>query len=200
MTQAISKFLTFEDYLSFDNGTDNRYELVDGVLVELPPESEPNISTANYLFLLLVKAGIPFRLVHPHACELQVSVISPGDPFNRFPDLVVLRDAHLKLTQRRLTITLDMPPPQLVVEVVSPGPKNRERDYKNKLAQYQARAIDEYWVIDPEAQMVTVFSLRLGQYFEVGQFRGEDRISSLIFPNLNITAAEILQAGFSEKE
>jgi Uma2 family endonuclease len=112
----------------------------------------------------------------------------------------VLRDAHLKLTQRRLTITLDMPPPQLFVEVVSPGPKNRERDYKNKLAQYQARAIDEYWVIDPEAQMVTVFSLRLGQYFEVGQFRGEDRIASPIFPNLDITVAAILQAGFSEKE
>jgi Uma2 family endonuclease len=200
MTQAISKFLTFEDYLSFDDGTDNRCELVDRVLVELPPESEPNISTANYLFLLLVKAGIPFRLVHPHACELQVSVISPDNPFNRFPDLVVLRDAHLKLTQRRLTITLDMPPPQLVVEVVSPGPKNRERDYKNRLAQYQARAIDEYWVIDPEAQIVTVFSLRLGQYFEVGKFCGADRISSPIFPSLAMTAAEILQAGSSENE
>jgi Uma2 family endonuclease len=200
MTQAISKFLTFEDYLSFNDGTENRYELVDGVLVELPPESEPNISTANYLFLLLVKAGIPFRLVHPHACELQVPVIYPGDPSNRFPDLVVLRDAHLQLTQRRLTITLDMPPPQLVVEVVSPGPKNWERDYKNKLAQYQARTIDEYWIVDPEAQAVTVFSLRSGQYFEAGRFRGSDRITSPLFPNLAITAAEILQTGSPENE
>ncbi len=200
MTQAISKFLTFEEYLSFDDGTENRYELVDGALVELPPESEPNISTANYLFLLLVKAGIPFRRVHPHACELQVPVVSSGDPFNRFPDLVVLREAHLQLVQRRLTITLDMPPPQLVVEVVSPGSKNRERDYKNKLAQYQAREIDEYWVIDPEAQAVTVFSLRSGHYFEVGQFRGTDRIASPLFPNLDINAAAILQAGFPDKE
>ena len=147
-----------------------------------------------------MQAGIPFRRVHPHACELQVPVVSSGDPFNRFPDLVVLREAHLQLVQRRLTITLDMPPPQLVVEVVSPGSKNRERDYKNKLAQYQAREIDEYWVIDPEAQAVTVFSLRSGHYFEVGQFRGTDRIASPLFPNLDINAAAILQAGFPEKE
>lgn len=200
MTQAISKFLTFEDYLSFNDGTENRYELIDGALVELPPESRLNIFIANHLFFLLVNYGVPLQLVYPHTCELQVPVINPGDAFNRFPDLVVLREEHLQLTLRRLTITLDMPPPRLVVEVVSPGPKNWDRDYKNKLAQYQARAIDEYWVIDPEAQMVTVFSLRSGQYFEAGRFRGSDRITSPLFPNLAITAAEILQTGSSENE
>jgi len=55
--------LTFEQYLEMDDGTDNRYELVNGRLVELPPESEPNTSLANYLFLQLVSAGIPFRLI-----------------------------------------------------------------------------------------------------------------------------------------
>ncbi len=45
--------LTFEQYLKWDNGTEKRYELVDGRLIELPPESEPNTSLANFLFLQL---------------------------------------------------------------------------------------------------------------------------------------------------
>jgi hypothetical protein len=39
----------------------------------------------------------------------------------RNPDLVILAAVHLVLTEKRLTITLDMPPPQLVVEVLSLG-------------------------------------------------------------------------------
>ncbi|MEL6383044.1 MAG: hypothetical protein AAFQ89_11455 [Cyanobacteria bacterium J06626_18] len=42
--------LTFEQYLELDDGHDERYELVDGRLVKLPPESEPNTSLANFLF------------------------------------------------------------------------------------------------------------------------------------------------------
>ena len=106
--------LTFEQYLEWDDGTDKRYELVDGRLVELPPESEPNTSLANFLFLQLVNAGLPFRQIQPHSCELQVPVLQSGDPANRYPDLVVLREEHLELTRKRLIITFDMLPPHLV--------------------------------------------------------------------------------------
>lgn len=59
---------------------------------------------------------------------------------------------------RRLTIKLDMPPPQLVVEVVSPGKANRERDLIRKRARYAARGIPEYWLIDSQDQTITVLS------------------------------------------
>lgn len=98
---------------------------MDGRLIESPPKSEPDTSLANFLFLQLVRAGLPFRQIQPHACKLQVSVLPRGDPANRFPDLVVLREEHLELTPKRLTITFDMLPPDLVVEVVSPGERNR---------------------------------------------------------------------------
>jgi Uma2 family endonuclease len=40
MSQAVfpTTYLTVEDYLAYDDGTDSRYELVDGVLVDMPPE------------------------------------------------------------------------------------------------------------------------------------------------------------------
>jgi Uma2 family endonuclease len=184
--------LTFADYLLLDDGTDNRYELVDGELTALPPESESNSSTANYLFLQLVTAGTPFCLIHLHACEVQVPVLTTGDAVNRFPDLVVLREEHLELTQKRLTITLEMPPPQLIVEVASPGKANRERDCDRKRAQYEAIGVPEYWIIDPPEHAITVLVLGQTRYVELGQFRDEQWLQSQFLPNLELTAQQIL--------
>jgi Uma2 family endonuclease len=105
----------------------------------------------------------------------------------------VLREEHPKLTPKRLTITLDMPPPQLVAEVVSPGKANRDRDYINKRAQYAAIGVPEYWLINPPAQMVLILRLVGDIYEEVGQFQGSDRIISATFPNLSLTAEQLFQ-------
>lgn len=195
MTQAKPRFSTFEEYLSFDDGSDNRYELIDGELVELPPESEPNDAIVNYLFLMLVQQGIPFRRIRPGKCEIQVPVLQPKDAANRYPDLVILDEIHLSLTQRRLTIKLDMPPPRLVAEVLSPGKANRDRDLVRKRAQYAARGIPEYWLIDPQQQTITVLALQAATYVQVGSFKGDAAIVSPSLKELNLTAEQILSAG-----
>ncbi len=184
--------LTFEEYLDYDDGTDNRYELIDGELVELPPESEPNTAIAIQLLLALVRSGVSARLIKPYTCEVQVPVLQSGDAQNRYPDLVVLREEHLSLVQKRLTIKLDMPPPQLIAEVVSPGRNSRERDYERKREQYQAIGVSEYWIIDPHKQAVTVLRLENAEYLEV-EFRGVERIISFAFENLTLTAEEVLK-------
>ncbi len=43
--------LTLEEYLAYDDGTDNRYELVDGKLVVMPPETDRNNLISLYLLL-----------------------------------------------------------------------------------------------------------------------------------------------------
>lgn len=184
MTQAKPKFATFEEYLEYDDGTDNRYELIDGELIALPPESEPNDFIANLLFLNLVNAGFPVRLVRPGKCEVQVPVLEHGDAANRFPDFLILDEVHLSLTQKRLTIKIEMPPPLMVAEVLSPGKTNRERDLIRKRAQYAKRGILEYWLIDRENQSITVLRLQDEQYVEVGQFQGKQSIVSPQFPQL----------------
>ena len=118
--------------------------------------------------------------------------LKPDYAENRFPDLVILRPEHLELTRRKLTFTKDMPPPELVVEVVSPGKVNRARDYQTKREQYAARGIPEYWIVDPQAQVVMVLQLEAGAYIEVGQFRKQERIISPTIPTLELTAEQVL--------
>jgi Uma2 family endonuclease len=201
MTQAKPRFATFEEYLAYSSELEGRFQLIDGELIELPPESRFNSTIAIYILLALIKAGLSVELIHPGKCEIQVPVLKKGDAQNRFPDLVVLREEHLQLTQRRLTITLDMPPPHLVVEVVSPGKTNRAllcryrkgRDYINKRAQYAAIGVDEYWIVDPATQTVLVLELAGEEYKEVGQFQEGNRIVSIAFPNLTLMVEQIFQ-------
>jgi Uma2 family endonuclease len=200
MTQAKAKFASFEAYLVWSDNPANyregRFELIDGELVEVPPESGINSTIANRIFFLLVAADIvPLEWVHPGRCEVQVPVLQPQDPANRFPDLVILRPEHLALTQKRLTITLEMAPPQLVAEVLSPGKQNRDRDLIRKREQYAARDIPEYWLVDPEQQTVTILQWQDGNYREVGVFQADDRLISPTFSTLQLTPAQIFQLG-----
>ena len=198
MTQAKPRFRTFEEYLNYDDGTDQRYELVDGKLIKLPPESEPNNAIAQELFWLLASAQVIMRrLIKLYACQVQVPVLQSGDAANRFPDLVILQEEHLSLTQSQLTIKLKMSPPQLIAEVVSPGDENTEyrRDYTRKRAQYAARGIPEYWLLDPSRAVITVLYLDGSQYSEIGQFKDRDRVISPTFPQLQLTAEQVLGAG-----
>ncbi|MBW4441199.1 MAG: Uma2 family endonuclease [Plectolyngbya sp. WJT66-NPBG17] len=192
MTQAKLRFSSFEEYLAYDDNCDRRYQLIDGELVELPPESEPNDWIALHLRDQLI-ALISRRLIRLRKCEIQVPVLQSGDAANRYPDLVVLREEHLEMTQKRLTITLEMPPPQLVAEVISPGKTNRERDLIRKRAQYEAVGIPEYWLIDPIAQTITVLKLELNRYIELGIFSGQSQLISTEFPNLQLTAETVFQ-------
>jgi Uma2 family endonuclease len=189
------RILTFEEYLSYEDDTDNRYESIDGELIELSPESEPNCFIARYLLFVFVSQGlVPLRLISSHECEIQVPVLRSGDAANRYPDLIILAPEHILLTATRMTITIDMPPPRLVVEVVSPGRIGRERDYDRQRAQYAARGIPEYWIVDPQEQAIVVLQLESDRYLEVGVFRGEGAIVSPTFPQLNLTVQQVFAA------
>jgi Uma2 family endonuclease len=192
MTQAKPRFATFAEYLSYSDGLEGRFHLIDGELRELPPESERNDWIALILRDYLIQV-VSRRLIRLGKCEIQVPMLQRGDTQNRFPDLVVLREEHLELTQRRLTITLDMPPPRLVMEIVSPGKTNRDRDYLNKREQYAAIAVTEYWIVDPNTQSILVLVLENGVYQEVGQFQDSDRIVSPSFASLSLTVEQVFQ-------
>lgn len=193
MIQVHKRKLTFEEYLSYEDSTDNRYELIDGELVTLPPESGLNAYIARYLLVAFISSGlVPLRLISVNACEIQVPVLKSGDAANRYPDLVILQEEHWELTQNRLTVTLTMPPPRLAIEVVSPGRVGNERDYERKWDQYAARGIPEYWIVNPQKQAVTLLWLESGQYLEVGVFRDGTNILSPTFPQLCLTAEQAL--------
>jgi Uma2 family endonuclease len=186
-----TKSFTLAEYLAYDNGTDKRYELVNGELIEMPSESDLNNLIAMYLIATLLQV-VPIRLMR-RGTEI---VVSGSRATTRIPDLLVLTEelvTALAVTLRSI-ITPDLPPPTLVVEVVSPGKENQDRDYRYKRSEYAARGIAEYWIVDPENERVVVLTLVDGLY-EEAVYRDSDLIISPIFPTLELTTKQVLQAG-----
>ncbi|MBC1238796.1 MULTISPECIES: Uma2 family endonuclease [Nostoc] len=190
MTTAVKK-LTLEEYLAYDNGTDTKYELVDGELVEMPPESDRNNLISLYLLSQFLKF-VPIQLIRHKDTEL---VVIGNRTRVRLPDLMILTQELLEaIAGRRATITPDMPSPTMVVEVVSPGKVNEDRDYRYKRSEYAARGIPEYWIVDAHKARITLLTLVDGLYEET-VFQGTELIKSATFPMLDLTAAQVLAAG-----
>ncbi len=90
-----------------------------------------------------------------------------------------------------------------MIEVVS---TNWRTDYYIKRSVYEEIGIPEYWIVDylalggksfignPKKPTISVCSLVEGEY-QITQFRGSDRIQSSTFPELNLTAQQIFNAG-----
>ncbi|MBD2197833.1 MULTISPECIES: Uma2 family endonuclease [Calothrix] len=183
------QFQTFEEYLSYDDGTEKLYELFNGELIEMPPESGTNVQIANRLFLIFAMI-VGIDRVRGHGLELEVR----GEPRNRYPDLTIIREEHIQQLAKRNTIRLSMLPPLLVIEVVSPGELQRDRDFIAKRGQYQDCGIPEYWIIDPENKTVLVLELTGNIYTEVGNFSGDEVILSPQFNQMNVKVSQLFDA------
>lgn len=186
-----AKKLTLDEYLAYDEDTETRYELVDGELVEVPPETDRNNLISIYLLSEFLKT-VPIQLIRHKDTEI---VVMGNRSRVRLPDLMILtEELFAAIGGRRATITQDMPSPALVVEVVSPGKANEDRDYRYKRSEYAARGILEYWIVDPGNERITVLTLVDGLY-EESVFQGSERTRSMVLPSLELTATQILRAG-----
>ena len=192
MTIATQRF-TLDEYLAYDDGSDGRYELVNGELVPMGLGTGRHGAIIKRLERVLddeiARLGQPWI-----ALAGTVGLQSPrGDAWDtvRIPDVTVLTLAQWEALQdREAVVRLNEPPPLLVVEVVSESTKST--DYRAKRAEYSVLDIPEYWIVDPLKEQVTVCTLLEGWY-EAAEYRAEAAIASQMFAGLTLTFETILQ-------
>lgn len=191
MSIATNRRMTLEEYLTYDDETHTRYELVDGVLVEMGTESTLNTQIILFLVATFLQMGVPhYQLGIKHQIAVSCSTATARDP-----DLIVHSQESAQAISglKQALLLVDMPAPALVIEVVSPGRENHERHYVAKYGEYLARGIPEYWIIDPNTLLVTVCTLVENQY-QQAVLQANQPINSPTFPNLTLTANQILNA------
>jgi Uma2 family endonuclease len=205
MRQTDSKTMTLEEFLDWYPDGYGRFELHDGVVIEMQPTGTHE-RVASFQTL---KLGIEIeRLALPYFVARQC-IIKPidSDKSGFIPDVAVLDENALEsepMWQKRSTITKGETV-RLVIEVVS---TNWQDDYLIKLAEYEKLGIPEYWIVDylglggrryignPKQPTISVYQLIDGEYI-FSQFRENQRIESAAFPELNLTAEEIFKVGQS---
>lgn len=200
MTMAIAKTtknakprVTFADYLTYFDGSDTKYELVDGELVAMSLGTGLHGETIDRTYQA-INAEIN-RTAQPWIVRQgQIGVRCPrgiGLDTVRIPDVVVMQqDNWQALQEREAVIDFDLSAPLLVIEVISPSTKNI--DYRAKRTEYAARDIPEYWIIDPLESKVTVL-INSDGWYDITEFFDSDRLISPTFPELQLTPQIILK-------
>ncbi|MEO1145416.1 MAG: Uma2 family endonuclease [Cyanobacteria bacterium J06638_22] len=203
MVQPVPQLMTLDAFLDWYPDGYGRYELWNGVVIEMQPTGTHE-QVGGFLG---VKLGVVIeRLALPYLIPRQAIVRPMGNDKSGYnPDVIVLdREALAEepLWRKRSTITSGKSV-KVIIEVVS---TNWRDDYGHKFIDYEALQIPEYWIVDylglggrryigvPKQPTFSVYQLVDGEY-QVQQFRGSDRIISAAFPDLNLTAAQVFAAG-----
>ncbi len=203
MTQALFKPITVQEFLEWiPENSDKRYELHNGAIVEMSqPIGEHEDVTG---FLNIEISSEIKRLKLPYSIPKTALVQSATSDSTYSPDVLVLNKPALKgeeLWAKYSTVQSGVSIP-LVVEVVS---TNWRDDYYKKMGEYEEIKILEYWIVDylglggikyigkPKQPTLSIYNLVDDEY-QVSPFRGEDRIISTAFPELNLTAQQIFNA------
>jgi Uma2 family endonuclease len=155
-----------------------RLELVDGELVVSP---RPR-SRHSYTIIKLIGVLDPYVEAEKLG-RLFTELDTEFDTFNvRRPDLLfVPGDRAEELDPDTAASAKD---PELVIEVISPGSGETDRDRKFK--QYAAAGIAFYWIIDPHAETFESFALIGKKYRAHVRGKGNATIHAKPFPELAI--------------
>ena len=196
------KPISFDEFLVKYSGND-RYELIDGEVFDL----EPTGSHEEVAAFITTKLCVQIDATRLPWFVLQRGILRPANVgMTAFrPDVAVIdRD---ELTQEMLwseqsILTLGSSI-KFVAEVVS---SNWQNDYSRKVEDYAILGIREYWIADyaglggtrhigkPKQPTLSICTLVNGEY-EIQQLRGDRAIISPTFPDLKLTAEQVLRAG-----
>ncbi len=200
MVQSASKVLTVDEFISH-YGECDRYELIDGELIEMEPtgpHEQVSALIGRKLNVEIDRQDLSYFI--PHRCLIKL--LGTETAFR--PDVIVLDQTQLinePLWQQQPLITSGNSI-KLIAEVVS---TNWQNDYARKAEDYALLGIPEYWIVDylgiggreyigkPKQPTVTICNLIEDEY-QKQLFQNNDRLISLIFPNLQLTAQQIFSA------
>ncbi|HUO09069.1 MAG TPA: Uma2 family endonuclease [Phycisphaerae bacterium] len=129
-------------------------ELIDGEIIVSPSAYPRHSQAVSELHAMLLNYIKPLKL---GKLFLDTDV-----PFERHtvrrPDICFYATPNL----HRVSPTRLSPPPDLCIEVLSPG--NIDDDRINKFNLYQSHGVPHYWIIDPEARTAEAYALQAGKY------------------------------------
>ncbi|MBD2569228.1 Uma2 family endonuclease [Anabaena lutea] len=197
MIQSALKLVTVNEFIT-QYGDNDRYELIDGELIEMEPtgpHEQVSSLIGRKLNVEIDHHDLPYFI--PHRCLIKL--LGTNTAFR--PDVIVLDQTQLMnepLWQKEPVITSGKSI-KLIAEVVS---TNWQNDYARKVEDYALLAVPEYWIVDylgiggreyigkTKQPTVTICTLVEDEY-QKRLFQNNDQLVSSIFPNLQLTAKQI---------
>jgi len=173
---------TYDDYMQMpDDG--KRYEILDGELIELPGPSLQHQRIIGCIFRILSEYVERHSLGEVFVAPTDVR-LSPVNVVQ--PDVLFIGTANTGRLGNGMNV---QGPPDLCVEILSPG--TRGRDLAQKRDIYARFGVREYWLVDPDAESSMVLTLDAGRYVPLGEAKGDTLVPSRVLPALPVAAVTL---------
>jgi len=177
----------FEAWLAELSSWDgNHYELINGSVVMTPPAGWPHGNTGARIVRALSNCALQHQLGEVFESSTGYRLPS-GDTLE--PDVSFISTARLQAgpaPQRGKFLEIV---PNLVVEILSSTTAVRDRTEKKTI--YERNGVEEYWLVDTDKRIITVFRLSAGRYGPLLTFNSGDVVTSAVLPQLDLPAGEV---------
>ena len=198
----LSKRYSYADYLLWQ--FDERVELIKGKLLKMSPV--PNTKHQKVSGNLHLSLGIflkkynfqlfsaPFDVRLPISEDLDISnkyknkakKLSDGQMMTVVqPDICVICDEG-KLDDRGCVGA-----PDLIIEILSPG--NKQREMKDKFEIYQQAGVKEYWLVEPNDEFVLQYTLEKGKYIGSKPYTKGEQFKSQVLNDFKLVVSDVFE-------
>jgi Uma2 family endonuclease len=182
MKQSNIRF-NYRDYLQLPE--DKRYEILEGELYVVPAPNIRHQRISKRIQIALIRQaeekGLGEVLNAP--CDVVFSeenVVQPDILFVSRERMAIIGEANVPGA------------PDLVVEILSPGTRGKDLATKRKI--YARFGVQEYWIVDPEANRIEVLTWKGSGYIIAGVYQDSEFLSSPILPELDLPLSTIFAA------
>jgi Uma2 family endonuclease len=181
-------YYTYADYLTWR--FKERVELLLGKIFRMSPA--PNVYHQTIHANLFIAIG---KIIEKKVCKIFSAPFDVRLPVSKKkgnqdtvvqPDLVVICDES-KLDEQGCNGA-----PDIVIEILSPG--NSRREMKDKFELYEASLVPEYWIVDPEHQDITIYTLDTSnKYVGSKPFVATEKVCSTVIVDLEVDVEEVFR-------
>jgi Uma2 family endonuclease len=180
---TLPKPFTYDDYLALpDDG--KRYEIIEGEL-SMTPAPTPRHQAIQLRLGSLLLAYVdkqPLGRVFISPIDLALSLVDVVQP-----DVLFIAQGRSHIIAERNIVGI----PNLIVEILSPS--STTWDQREKLDLYQRYGLPEYWIVDPEAEVIDVYVSVANRLEKVETLKQGDRLLARQVPGLILEVAEIFK-------
>ena len=183
MTKHSSAKLTYDDFAQIPNDG-LLHEIIDGEHYVTPAPSKRHQRILLRLSVLIENHLQQHRVGEVFFAPFDV-LLSQFDILE--PDLLFISQARSALlTEKNLQGA-----PDLVVEVLSPSTASRDKRLKRDV--HERTGVDEYWVVDPDRDVVDVYRRSGAVFADPVQVGREQTLTTPLLPTLEIPLAKVFE-------
>jgi Uma2 family endonuclease len=181
MTITKNKIWTYEDYYNLED--DNRYEIIEGELIEMPSPGRIHQKISGNLYGILWNHLKKNKLGELYSAPFD-TILSDINTFQ--PDILFISQTNLNVLQERGVFGS----PDLVIEILSPT--NPDHDKVKKFKVYEKFKVKEFWIIDPDEKTIEIFVLEEDKLISFCSAKGSERIQSKTFADIELSYQDLI--------